>query len=300
MAFATRTKVFILVTRSPLHIHYLMAQNNFKDLTPEQQRFLQGLRDGDIVASQLHAASAINMGTDFTTFEDFLKARNQPSPQGRDLFLTVERKAFVDALESAASLGCLVFQSCFGFDKPVAEGGQIQLIHKGNMLQGTPGSDSDSNKVVFNTIFKDVKGGRKIQRLTTNLAPLNSEDVLAIGVAREFIRNFRANYPGRTARSKPFSLGFLLPVKALLKIFTGSASEIENTDVSALAATDKLTFQWGLTAPRDGVVLGNFTLAIGIGDPTTGKITSGPVIHFRWTGQTFDMSDCPPNPGCNV
>ena len=260
--------------------------------TKDQQTYLDNLRSGTQSTLIKLPGLVKDLQDDFDRFETFFKDKSGRNSQSEDLYLTVKRQDVLDLLQYADTNQCLVLQNCFGFDQPIDKGGRVQLIQKGNVWE-RPGAD---DATVFHSVFKKMKpvGPNATQKgyyeLFLNMNPAGH---IAVDKARQYLQNFRAYYPGRTRdpRRNPFTLGYLLPVKALL-------TELANA-TTPFGSADELTFRWGLTSYGPFVLMGDFSLVIGIGDTT-----AGPVIVFRSsiTGATGAnrLPPCPPNPGCNL
>ena len=277
-------------------------EDTLPPLTPEQIAYLAGLRNGrtgpyDDSKLLIKPTLSPESQRDFTTFRTFLSANGHPNPQPADLYLTVLKQGFINLLNYADDRECLILQCCFGFDiypvnvPPNRVIGQLRLVQKGNFqqIQGRV----DEEYFHRDTVYKNGDG---------NLEPfmnMSYGQAITPGDAAAFTNNFRAIYPpGRTQTQDPYILGFLLPVRALLKLFSDQAYPFVRTDV--------LTFRWGLTAfdSSPGSKLGNFTLVVGTHD-----LFIDPTIEFRSEDLRVKIvdgkiivdgriNDCPPNRGC--
>lgn len=240
------------------------------------------------------SAAADELTSDFDFFRLFLAREGNINPSPRDLYLTVSRQSVIRMLDYAISNGCLVFQNCFGFDKPINQGGHLEFIQKGNFWQERPGiTDDDIPASIFKRINPNSQ--KEFLELYRNFeidSATNLPVHLPVGVGDQYLSNFRAYYPGRTRRIDPFVRGYLLPLRCLLNVF--------NDPNSPFSTATELTFRWGLTS-LSVAGLGNFTLVIGLGD-----VSTGPVIVFRLGGIGVNTGSnpppvpvpCPPNGGC--
>lgn len=272
------------------------------NLTEDQSNYLLGLRSGDWNLAQLIIRDETTLKDDFGNFERFIKKYGHPDPEAADLFLSVPRLAFLQMLFYAAdrSRDCLVLQNCFGFDSepkkedvnqgsqiplpPVYEltqVGRIVLIQKGNFQQLA--GQSDESLFLGDSVYRNQGKFELFMNMDVNRP-------LPVDQARQYIDNFLNIYPKERLAEKdnPVIHGFLLPVRPLINLFTSSTA--------SLGRSDTLTFRWGITRFNEGFSLGNFSLAIGTGD-----VTSGQVIEFRATAIVgTGENDCPPNTGCSI
>lgn len=263
------------------------------NLSPDQQSYLQGLRHGDIKGSQLVVREKLSpkAAEDLLIFESFLKLHGIGTPTLNNLSLTISRTAMLSMLFYAddRNRNCLILQSCFGCSTAperdlsgnLTKIGQIVLVQKGNFQQFAGQSDVD---LFFgDTVFRNEQNEFEFfinMDLTTKLT---------LKQAAGLIDNFLAIYPAdRTLTSDPFIHGYLLPVKALIKLFTESGTEFSNAD--------KLKIKWGLTSFNQGGRIGNFTLVI-----SPDGMETGPIIEFRSENiKGTGAGDCPPKTGCNT
>ncbi len=272
------------------------------NLTQDQKDYLLGLRSGNIDQSILIIRDRLTSDhtTDFNNFKEFLRVMGHPSPTDEDLLLRITRKNFLRMLFYAndRDRNCLVLQSCFGFDTPPRKEpisteplieetvavGRVVLINKGNFQEKVGRSDDDFFREDSDTVFRNALDEFEF------FQNMNLDNQLTIDQARQFINNFITMYPKdrQNALENPFIHGFLLPVRALINLFT--------SPIEPLAQVDTLTFRWGLTRFNEPAEIGNFSLVIGTGD-----LSTGPVIEFRTenivgTGE----GDCPPRSGCPI
>lgn len=274
------------------------------ELTDDQQDYFNWLSKGYIPSKWLTLRDALSEEAkrDFKFFDEFLIDYGHPNPQDADRYLTVEKQTVLDILAYAKENNCLILQNCFGFDqKPdiddivdprypvpphpapvvrheLSRVGQVLLIQKGNFWMTDDRTAGDLFKE--NAVFK--RNGKP--ELFRNM---NVDDPLSVEQADDYIDNFQLMYPGRDQKTNSFIHGFLLPVQALINLFTDATRPLGQADL--------LTFRWGLTRYYKGDALGNFSLVIGIGDTT-----AGPVIEFRTDKISgAGISDCPPRFGCS-
>ncbi len=260
------------------------------NLTPEQQQYLQGLRNGNGKQAQLIIRDQLTDGNieDFGNFTAFLAANGHPDPTSDDLFLRVRRTDFLRMLFYAddRDRNCLVLQNCFGLTTPSSEGiaGRVVIIQKGNFEQIDGRTDDDFFDKDVDTVFRNAQG--KLEMFLN----MNPDAQLSVEEASQFINNFLTTYPKERldATEDPLIHGYLLPVRALIDLLTNSAHP--------LAQIDTLTFRWGITRFTEIAGLGNFTLVIGAGD-----ISNGPIIEFRTESiKGTGEGDCPPRSGCQL
>lgn len=282
------------------------------DLTPDQTTYLQGLRNGDRDQSRLIVRNQLTPQNiaDFDNFKAFLVANGHPNPTDNDLFLRVTRNNFLRMLFYAndRDRNCLVLQNCFGFDGPpvkeslnadnvppqlpiegTVEVGRVVLIQRGNFQELDGRSDEDFFSKDGDTVYRNAQHQLEL------FLNMDLDAQLSFEQAKHFIANFLAMYPTEDSQhvaDNPFIHGYLLPVRALINLFTDATHPLTHL----LAQVDTLTFMWGITRFNKISGIGNFTLVIGAGD-----LSTGPIIEFRTekilrTGE----GDCPPRSGCQL
>ncbi len=255
------------------------------------QTYINTLLTGDTSQLIIESTLPTVVDDDLKYFKEFLIDNGNPAPQPDDLFQRIKRDDFLTMLRYAKTNKCLILQNCFGFDKSIDKGGQMQLIQKGNMWM--PSGITDA-KVIFNTVYKTTKptgAGAAETEAYELFLNMNPDSTLSVDTARQYIKNVRDYYPEDLQPGHESTSGYLFPVNALLAKF-------EN-DPALFSGADMLTFQWGLTS-YSSVSMGSFTIVIGTGDVRTGD-----VLVFRSvgiTGQVTNASayDCPPHPGCRL
>ena len=261
--------------------------------TIDPQAYIDALLAGD--ESQLVSKAFLPsvLQDDFDNFEEFIKENGQPNPQPADLYLTVERTDFLSMLHYADDNSCLILQNCFGFDQPINKGGQMHLIQKGNMWQRSGVTEA---AIIFNTVYKKSKPAdmndpsappQEEYELFLNMNP---ESNLPVDEARHYLENVRSYYPEVMQPDDEFTLGYLFPVKALIKKLEAD---------KLFDGADALTFRWGLTS-FSIVSMGNFTIVIGTGDLSTGDVLVFRSGGITGTGANPSPNDCPPHPGCKL
>lgn len=255
-----------------------------RQLTADEQIYLNALRTGDQNKSEIVLRSGLTQThkDDFAYFRSFLADNGKADPQPRDLALHVPKQTVLQLLSYFESRNCLGVQTCFGFNKPIDEGGQIQLLNKGNFYAGVPVlSDSE----IWANIYKTDQHGFILPEMYSNL---DREQPIRVTTARRYLKQFRTYYPGRTIRHNPFIHGITLPIKALLQLFTSNQS---------FGQTETLTFQWGMTVYYPGErTMGNMTLMIGCDDFANGSVIE---IRTEEIGEPA-QGDCPPKLPCSL
>ncbi|GAB3997281.1 hypothetical protein GCM10028807_42060 [Spirosoma daeguense] len=255
----------------------------FTSLTDTQQVYLNGLREGKRKESELILRPKLLQTPhldDFAFFREFLQDNGNSTPDSRDLALRVPKQTVQQLLAYFDSRNCLGIQTCFGFDKPIAQGGQVQLLHKGSFYTGNPPLPDPE---VWNNFYITNQNGFNLPEMYINL---DQQQSIRVTKARQYLKQFRAYYPGRTIRSNPYIHGVTLPVKSILNLLS--------TDPDYMQA-ETLTFQWGLTVYYPGErTMGNMTLLIG-----TDGFVAGPIIEIRTEEIAGPgLGDCPPKSPC--
>ena len=251
-------------------------------LTQTQDDFLAALRTGDADLLKVKNGPSPELLESFQNFYQFISDVDHIPQNPRDRYISVERTAVLTMLKYASDRNCLGLQYCYGFDKPVTIGGQMQLINKGTIVD----HPLLSEEAIYNSDFQVRNSDGQWQAQYFNNFSLGN--ILSNQIADAYKIHFKNIYQLISPASSSFLTGSLFPVTELKSIL--------NQQGTPLGDADFISFRWGITEYETNIKLGKFILAIGLGD-----VTTGPVIERSLTNgitDPLDSGDCPPRPPC--
>lgn len=259
-------------------------------LSPPKQAFLDGLRIGDLDAAGLTINEQISGESleYFNNYKDLLETNGHSFISPADLYLVIKRKSLLRLLKYADERNILGLQYCYGLNRALRNNGRLQLINIGTMPDNSLPDDRKGRKdeEIFYSNFKlrNVSG----DWVENHFLNFDLKNRLMLNEVKDFSNKFSDLYSGFPKSNPAFRKGSVLPVKSLIEIFD---------DLKGIFGSfENITFRWGIDEYEPKKKLGNFTLAIGIGD-----LSEGPAIE-RKNNKIIDPpgeGDCPPRPPCN-